>query len=83
MIQIKSNQMGWNIEVTNIPSTNPTTPLMRSKILLIRSPARLKTDWMVEKRVLKMPATISKSEEKRLEMPFVREDMVVVVAWLG
>ena len=36
---------------------------------------------MAEKQVLKMPAMISKREEKRLEMPDVREDMVVVV-WL-
>ena len=50
-------------------------------MLEIKSPARPKTDWMAEKQVLKMPAMISKREEKRLEMPDVREDMVVVI-WL-
>ena len=44
-------------------------------MLEMRSPARPKTDWIAEKQVLKMPAMISKREEKRLEMPDVKEDM--------
>lgn len=57
----------------------PTTPLMRSKTLAMRSRPRPKTDWMAERMPLRMPERISKREEKRFEMPFVREDIVDVV----
>ena len=67
----------------NSPSTNPTIPLMRSKMLEIRSCARPKTDWMAETKLLRMPERISKTEETRFCRPEMREDMVAVVvgAW--
>lgn len=60
----------------NVPRMKPTTPLMRSKTLAMRSRPRPKTDWMAERMPLRMPERISKREEKRFEMPFVREDIV-------
>ena len=63
----------------NSPSTNPTIPLMKSKMLEIRSCARPKTDWMAETKLLRMPVRISKREETRFCRPEMREDMVAVV----
>lgn len=74
-----------------LPSTNPTSPLIRSKILVtkpatmskilvITSRARPKTDWRAETTPLTMPLRISKREEKRLEMPDAREGMVALTS---
>ena len=61
----------------NAPSTNPTTPLMRSKTLVTRSRARPKADWKAEKMPLRIPERISKREETRFWRPEMREDIVV------
>lgn len=60
----------------NVPKMKPTTPLMRSKTLAMRSRPRPKTDWKAEKTPLRMPERISTREEKRFERPLVREDIV-------
>lgn len=61
-----------------LPKMNPTRPLIKSKMLLIRSPAKPKTDWIALRMVLKMPWKISKMEEMRLETPSTMPDMIAV-----
>ena len=87
-----SKVKGSSRKAGNLLSMNPTSPLIRSKILLItlwkrpkilltRLWKRPKIDWRPERTVLMMPLKISKTEEKRLEMPSVMPAILEYGSW--
>jgi len=60
-----------------IPKINPTSPLIKSKILAIKSLASAKTDWKALRMVLKIFWKTPKMEEMRLPMLSTIEAMVI------
>lgn len=64
------------VEEEDVPRTNPTALLIRSKILAMRSWARVKTDWMAPRTVLRRARMMSKKELRRLPIASVMEAMV-------
>jgi len=64
------------VEEEDVPRTNPTALLIRLKILVMRSWARVKTDWMALRMVLRRARMMSKKELRRLPIASVMEAMV-------